>query len=120
NFRGDFRIGLPAHAMIGQEACEFGVVHHLPAQEVHGRLAQDADAVGVEIGAHAASPSLWSGSLGKLADGCKPGRLRLHALERSSCERRPARCSHQRLTVPTVARPYFRLRLKLILLAASK
>src|SRR5262245_17472655 len=40
---GDLGIGLPAHPVIRQEAVELDAVHDLSADEVDGRLADDAD-----------------------------------------------------------------------------
>ena len=43
---GHFRVGLPADAVIGEEAIQLGGVHHLPADEIDGRLAEDANVLG--------------------------------------------------------------------------
>src|SRR6516165_8086127 len=50
-FTGDFGIGMPADAVIAEEALDFRIVDGLPAQDVNGRLANDLDVVGgIEIG----------------------------------------------------------------------
>ena len=43
---GDFGVGLPADAVVGEEAIELGSVHGLPADQVNGRLAEDANVFG--------------------------------------------------------------------------
>ncbi len=49
---GHLRVGLPADAVIGKEAIQLGGVHHLPADEIHRRLAEDANVLGWIEGVH--------------------------------------------------------------------
>src|SRR5260370_11213944 len=48
---GDFGVGLPADAVIAEEAVDLRIVDSLPAHDIDGRLANDLDIFGgIEIG----------------------------------------------------------------------
>src|SRR5262249_41681145 len=47
-FAGDFGVGLPTDAVIGEETIDLGGVGNLPAEKIYGRLADDADRLGIE------------------------------------------------------------------------
>ena len=62
HFRGNFGVGLPTDAVIGQKAIEFGIVDNLPAQQIDGRFAQNADRIRIEIGTHVKRPQCPGGN----------------------------------------------------------
>src|SRR3954462_5512585 len=50
---GNFGVRLPGDTMVGEEAVQNGVVHSLPTDQVHGRLAQYAYVAADISGGHA-------------------------------------------------------------------
>ena len=54
-FRGNLRVRFPRDAVVLEKPIQLGIIHDLPAEQINGRLADDANVLGGIESGHAVS-----------------------------------------------------------------